>query len=189
MTDSIVVIIAVVVIFVILISQAWRRGQSNGELPSVENMRRLIREMQIEFDDSPLVDLTKKFDLVEQQFLFSMRVLQFVMPNGAIDWYTMLGVSPIKTREEMIDVINSFEQSTSHAAIIMRSDILQKCGLSRSEFIEGVQILCDFMKLSFKDDDELVRYKNYLFAEENRSYRGSKRYVEIIRREYIKKQD
>lgn len=189
MTDSIVIFAAVLVIFVILISRAWRRGQDNADFSSVENMQRVIKEMQIEFDDSPLVDLTKKFNLVEQQFLFSMRVLQFVMPNGAIDWYTMLGVSPIKTREEMIDIINSFEKSTSHGVIVMRDDVLSKCGLSRSEFIEGVQILCDFMKLSFKDDDELDRYKNYLFAEENRSYRGSKRYVEIIRREYIKKQD
>ena len=189
MTDSIVVIIAVVVIFVILISQAWRRRPAPLDVrPSPERMDQAVNTMLVEFSNSPIIDLIESLNLIEQKFIVLIRTRQFIMPNGAIDWYTMLGVLKTQNRMEMLHTIDIYEQAMIISILAADDEVLRKWGLSRAGFISAVTALCDFMKSSFSSDFEFLSYNEYLGDEKNKSYRFSDEYVEIMRKYCVPKQ-
>lgn len=189
MTDSIVVIIAVVVIFVILISQAWRRRPVPLDVrPSPERMDQAVNTMLVEFSNSPIIDLIESLNLIEQKFIVLIRTRQFIMPNGAIDWYTMLGVLKTQNRMEMLCTIDIYEQAMIISILAADDEVLRKWGLSRAGFISAVTALCDFMKISFSSDFEFLSYNEYLGDEKNKSYRFSDEYVEIMRKYCVPKQ-
>ena len=189
MTDSIVVIIAVVVIFVILISQAWRRRPVPLDVrPSPERMDQAVNTMLVEFSNSPIIDLIESLNLIEQKFIVLIRTRQFIMPNGAIDWYTMLGVLKTQNRMEMLCTIDIYEQAMIICILAADDEVLRKWGLSRAGFISAVTALCDFMKISFSSDFEFLSYNEYLGDEKNKSYRFSDEYVEIMRKYCVPKQ-
>lgn len=189
MTDSIVVIIAVVLIFVILISQAWRRRPVPLDVrPSPERMDQAVNTMLVEFSNSPIIDLIESLNLIEQKFIVLIRTRQFIMPNGAIDWYTMLGVLKTQNRMEMLCTIDIYEQAMIISILAADDEVLRKWGLSRAGFISAVTALCDFMKSSFSSDFEFLSYNEYLGDEKNKSYRLSDEYVEIMRKYCVPKQ-
>lgn len=188
MADSIVVIIAVVVIFVILISQAWRRRPVPLDVrPSPERMDQAVNTMLVEFSNSPIIDLIESLNLIEQKFIVLIRTRQFIMPNGAIDWYTMLGVLKTQNRMEMLYTIDIYEQAMIITILAADDEVFRKWGLSRAGFISAVTALCDFMKSSFSSDFEFLSYNEYLGDEKNKSYRFSDEYVEIMRKYCVPK--
>jgi hypothetical protein len=188
MTDSIVVIIAVVVIFVILISQAWRRGQpSNTVITTIqgidtESQKKIVDDFIYDYPQSPISEFINDNFSLSQNCVMILLCEEYVMPDGTMDWYTMLGVLQPKSREYMINLIEEFEKNTIANVAVMSEKTLATFRITKSEFFLTVFDLCNIMRKPFLQEEEYEFYQMDLNSIENKRYRYSNKYVEIIRK-------